>query len=89
MKKLSIVVIMASLIATHTIMEQSNLCGGKKCETVAQFSLKRGQKTNIYVDGDHILLKDGKIYYSHENDKVVNVNLFLQGNYRLVKVESE
>ena len=89
MKKLSIVVIMASLIATHAIVKQSDFCGEKKCETVAQFGLKRGQKTNIYLDREHMLLKDGKIYYSHENDEVVNVNLFLQGNYRLVKVVSE
>ena len=89
MKKLSIVAIVASLIATHAVVKESDFCGEKKCETVARFGLKYGQQTNIYVDGEHVLLKDGKIYHSHESDEVVNVNLFLHGNYQLVKVVSE
>ena len=89
MKKLCIVAIMTSLIVTCGIVKESDFCGEKKCETVARFGLKYGQQTNIYVDGEHMLLKDGKIYHSHEGDEVVNVNLFLHGNYQLVKVVSE
>lgn len=89
MKKLSIIVAVASLLATHSVVKGSDFCGGKTCETVARFGLKHGQKTNIYVDGEHILLKDGKIYHSHDGDEVVNVQLFLKGNYQLVKVVSD
>ena len=89
MKKLYALVIVASLVATHGIIKESHNYGEKKYETVARFGLKHGQQTNIYVDGEHMLLKDGKIYHSHEGDEVVNVNLFLHGNYQLVKVVSE
>lgn len=89
MKKLSIIVAVASLLATHSVINSSDFCSGKTCETVARFGLKHGQKTNIYVDGEHILLKDGKIYHSHDGDEVVNVQLFLKGNYQLVKVVSD
>lgn len=86
--KFKCLTLLACIISTSIIMHNHTFYNNQKYEVLDLFTLSYGEQQTLWIEGDCVLLKDGKSLVKTTNqEKGKEITLTQKGVYKLIELK--